>query len=345
MNPSRLPFSSDRVIADQAAAWLARRDRGLNQSEQDAYMDWLREERHAAALAEQERTLRRMMQLGQWQPLQSDEPNPDLFAPRRRTRWPLLAAMGAAAVVTLAATALWRAREPAGSQVAVNNTSYLRVNERMALPDGSLVELRDGSHLQVAFTNGERRVRLTGEAHFTVAKNLQRPFVVESAGVHVRAVGTAFNVRQDANAVEVTVTEGRVRVAPPEGTGSISPEARDQVVAPLVAAGERAIVPLDGSSLAPHVTSAAPDAIAEILAWQMPRLQFFETPLRVAVAEMNRHNRVQIVLESAGLGEIPIGGTFRVNNVDGFVRLLETTLKVRVASPTEDWIVLSRSHN
>ncbi len=45
-----------------------------------------------------------------------------------------------------------------------------------------------------------------GEAHFAVAPDAARPFVVRVGGVAVRAVGTAFNVRYAADgAVEVTV--------------------------------------------------------------------------------------------------------------------------------------------
>jgi transmembrane sensor len=44
---------------------------------------------------------------------------------------------------------------------------------------------------------GLRQVKLDrGEAWFQVAKDPQRPFVVESGPVRVRAVGTAFSVRR-----------------------------------------------------------------------------------------------------------------------------------------------------
>jgi transmembrane sensor len=95
--------------------------------------------------------------------------------------------------------------------VVAAHKSYLHVNERLALPDGSRVELKDGSEVVVQYSASERRVKLTGgEAHFTVWKDKTRPFIVNAAGVEVRAVGTAFNVRLEAKSVEVLVTEGRV---------------------------------------------------------------------------------------------------------------------------------------
>ena len=78
------------------------------------------------------------------------------------------------------------------------------------------------------------------------------------------------------------------------------------------------------------------------LAWKVPRLQFLETPLAVAVEEFNRWNRVQLVLAQRELGTAPIGGTFRIDNVESFVRLLEITLDLQAVPRGETEIVLTR---
>ena len=88
--------------------------------------------------------------------------------------------------------------------------------ERLTLEDGSVVELNHGGKLEIDFSSETRRVRLVrGEANFTVAKNPERPFVVNAGGVDVRAVGTVFNVRLAREAVEVVVSEGRVKLERP----------------------------------------------------------------------------------------------------------------------------------
>lgn len=327
------PDNVSPAIATAAAQWLARRDRALSAQEQDEYLQWLREDpRHAAAMARQEGTLERLMQLGAWQPVLRDEPNPDLFAPvPRRPRRPLLSI----AVSTLAAAAaalaviFWPASTgQVERDVPKAEKSYLRVNERQALDDGSLVELKDGSRITVEFTPEFRRVHLTGgEACFTVAKDPNRPFIVEAAGMEVHAVGTVFNVRLDLTAVEVLVTEGKVRLnAPMVDAGK---------PAPLLAAGERAILPLAGSA-APQVTEVTSDQIHELLSWQTPRLQFYETPLKEAVAEFNRYaggpTATRLVIGQVSVGEQRIGGTFRIDNREGFVRVLEMTADLNIRS-------------
>ncbi|HYC70837.1 MAG TPA: FecR domain-containing protein [Opitutaceae bacterium] len=334
---------------DAAAAWLARRDRGLTAAEQDDYLQWLQADpRHGEALSRHAAALERMMQLYEWTPSHGTEPNPDLFKKTRsasalgwlRAHRALAAGFAAAAVVALAALVTWPRAEPpavsAGAGMpAPAPHSYLRVNERMALPDGTRVELNDGTKLVVQYSASERRVRLEGgEAHFSVWKDKARPFVVEAAGVEVRAVGTAFNVRLEAGRVEVLVTEGRVAVAPPSPAGTPPgnrPAGMDggREPSPLViAVGEQAVVPL-ADATTPVVTEVTVEDIARQLAWQAPRLQFHETPLADAVAEFNRLNRHQLELAEPALGAWRIGGTFRPDNVDGFVRLLDETLGIR----------------
>jgi transmembrane sensor len=317
---------SSQALAEQASLWLARRDRGLTPAEQDDYMQWIvADPRHAEAMMQHAAAFERMMHLYEWQPWHTTEGNPDLFAPRRRVRWWPWAAsvvLAAAAAVGLSFIYSWHA--PAAPAV----TSYLQVNERLALPDGSRVELKDGSRIVVQYSDRERRVKLTGgEAQFSVWQDARRPFIVEAGGIEVRAVGTVFNVRLEDRTVAVLVTEGRVKVnrEPPAATSGGS------VAEVMLAAGEQTAVPLavDAVQAAPVVVPATSEQISQSLAWQTPRLQFWETPLAEAVAEFNRLNRFQIVIGDAELGRRLIGGTFRPDNVEGFVRLLETTLDVR----------------
>jgi transmembrane sensor len=335
--------TSAETIAATAADWLARRDRGLTAAEQDTYLTWLRSDpRHAEAVARHAAVLERMMGLGAWQPELSADPNPDLFAPPARRPWRGLAPVLALAAALVVGFLIW---SPESDSPTAPAKTYLRVNERQALADGSLVELKDGSRLDVQFTPGERRVRLIGEAHFTVAKNPDRPFIVEALGVEVRAVGTAFNVRVDAASVEVLVTEGKVRVDEPARLAVMSaptptaPAPAEPEV--FLTAGQQVVVPLAASAPAPVVATVSKAQIRTALEWQTPRLQFFETPLADAIAEFNRHNAAPLVLADPSLGAVPIGGTFRVDNVAGFVRLLELTVDVR-SEPQDDGILLLR---
>lgn len=65
------------------------------------------------------------------------------------------------------------------------------------LPDGSSVFLNSGSSLRFSNQLGrknERRVKLTGEGYFKVAKDAKRPFIVDVEKLSFEALGTVFNV-------------------------------------------------------------------------------------------------------------------------------------------------------
>lgn len=99
-------------------------------------------------------------------------------------------------------------------QLIATSTGIVR---RVVLPDSSVAWLNAASHIRVpsAFHGSSREVFLDeGEAFFEVQKNPAKPFIVHTAGLDVRVLGTSFNVRayQAAPEIKVTVSTGRVAV-------------------------------------------------------------------------------------------------------------------------------------
>jgi len=291
-----------------------------------------------------------LRQLRDFRPAARTHPDPDLLAaraPRRVAPFRAVATLAVAAALAVAAIGWYATGKFLARPTRVFATT-VDGYERVALQDGSLLELNASSEVRVRFTKDERRVQLIGgEAHFMVAKNPARPFRVEAGAVVVRAVGTAFNVRIGTNEVEVLVTEGRVEVGQNAGaaaaTGSRDEsDLRNGGPASLLV-NQRAIVSTQNRrAAAPVVETLAPAAIREALAWQGPRLTFVDTPLSAVVLQFNRHNPVQLVIRDAELGALPIGGSFRAENLDGFVRLLEQGGDIVVERPDPTQIVLAR---
>jgi transmembrane sensor len=340
--------SPDSESVEQAAMrWLARRDRGLTAAEQDEYLQWLRQDpRHGVAMARLDETWSQLDALVEWRPDHSIEPNPQLLAPGKRDRrtgrnwlWGVLsAAMAATAVMTFV---ILRDRTPAAVQLAPSpaGDGIVRHEPRqMTLPDGTLVRLDTETTVEVAFVPDRRRViLLQGAAHFAVTKDAGRPFIVEAGGVTVRAIGTGFNVARDSDHVAVLVTEGTVSVDRWSARGAALPHEES-----ILVAGQRTVIFTDGASARPVVAAATAAEIAHDLAWQALHLEFPELPLAQVVDEFNRHNQRKLAIGDASTGALQVGGTFRADNVDAFVRLLEAGFRVTATQREDGVTVLTR---
>ncbi len=353
------PDDAEEKIEEAAAEWLAQREEGFSSAQAREFERWCRlDPRHAAAAMRLEAAcalLEKMPRVrAELLPVVVEFPSARRpIAPVKKI--PLLQlVVGLAAAVALAALGWWQwgRSAPAAPLYATSTGGY----ERVVLADGSVMELNANTVVRVDFAPPERRVALvSGEAHFTVAHDTVRPFIVSAGGVAVRAVGTAFNVRLASSAVEVLVTEGKVSVSEVErvdpnalSTGADPKPTRwGQRVPPpdtLLVANERALIATapqkSVSPPTPVIEKIEPDALREALSWQERKLVFAETPLREVVAQFNRRNRLQLVLGDAVLAERPVGGTFAADNVEGFIRLLEGSGTIAVERRGDATVVL-----
>ncbi|MCG8307589.1 MAG: FecR domain-containing protein [Cytophagales bacterium] len=84
------------------------------------------------------------------------------------------------------------------------------------LPDGTRVWLNSESSIRfpTRFKGSRRIVELAGEAFFAVAQNPNKPFIVQTGKVKIRAIGTSFNVMafEEKSAITVSLVEGKIAV-------------------------------------------------------------------------------------------------------------------------------------
>jgi transmembrane sensor len=339
-------------VEQSAAAWAVRHDRGMTAEEQDAFSQWLAADpRHRAAWAEYRWAWDELDRLAGLQASLQAVPDPDLLATkpdatrrRFRLRQLSLVLLGAVAAIALLAPASWRDAAPPLPAPA-NPEHLLTLVEKRELVDGSVVKLNRGAKMEVHFRSSERRVRLVqGEAHFDVAPDPSRPFVIEARGVRVRAVGTAFNVRLQPDSVEVLVTQGKVAVNGPANptAATVGSTPRAELSGPVeLSAGERTVVSLTSAKTC-LVSPITPDEIEARLAWMPRLLDFTDAPLPDILAEFNRHNPVHLVLGDPSLTSLRLSATFRSDNVEGFVRLMVSNFGMRAQWLNATEIALTR---
>lgn len=113
------------------------------------------------------------------------------------------------------------------ADVAVLNTLVVPTAKffKLTLSDGTIVWVNSNSELKfpTQFNNTERRVFLSGEAYFEVAKDASKPFYVETEDLKVKVLGTHFNVSTYGAKSKTSLKEGSVEVSKDAQSVIISP--------------------------------------------------------------------------------------------------------------------------
>lgn len=234
---------------------------------------------------------------------------------QRLGRVAALALLVVATAVGLGAGSAWMPEPtPARYTTAVGETRDI------VLPDGSRVALGGASGIAVEYRPRERRVVLIdGEALFKVAKQPQRPFIVEAAGGSARALGTVFNVRRGAEGVTVSVAEGLVQV-----------QLAASAAAPAVAG-----VRLPIGSEVTYSAAAGLGAVRavnpeRVLGWTRGVLTFIDRPLAAVVVDLNRYSPRLITIDDERIRHIRVTGSVTVRGIEEWLHALENVIAVEL---------------
>ncbi|WP_316815486.1 FecR family protein [Pedobacter nyackensis] len=188
------------------------------------------------------------------------------------------------------------------------------------LPDGTKVWLNSASVLKypVKFTGKERKVELSGEGYFEVAKNKSKPFRVitqnnEGIEQQTEVLGTHFNINaySDDMNIKTTLLEGSVKVNRLQA-GTKKQESE------ILRQGQQSVL----NTRSMTVNSVDTEAI---VAWKNGQFMFNNEELKNAMKSLSRWYNVDINYDG-NFEDISIGGTVsRKNTLAQTLRLLELT--------------------
>ena len=370
-NIHRLTTAED--IEQQAADWLVRLDSERAPSQQD--LDDLKEWMQRSPLHTEQ--LKRLTQY--WHsanlltelsfPLPGSQ-RPDGLLSNLRYQFKQLlthgrqasATLGVAFTLTLAVAIGLLFNNFNGAGVSGNGIYQTRIGEQnsITLIDGSVIQLNTNSRLQVNYESQQRDVVLmAGEAHFEVAKDPSRPFVVKAGEGMVRAVGTAFSVRINPEALKVTVTEGKValRTFEPQAVEAKSTEPKniqladsETTAAPVPPAKDRGYLvqgqsvdfqPQADAGLGNPIKQLEQHDIEQQLAWRKGLLLFAGEPLAQVIDEVNRYTKLDIQIIDADIADLSIGGQFKVGEIEAMLKVLETSFGINVSRPNATTVHLA----
>jgi ferric-dicitrate binding protein FerR (iron transport regulator) len=154
---------------------------------------------------------------------------------------------------------------------------------QVELSDGSQVWLNAASSLRfpTAFAGKERRVEITGEAYFEVAKNKNIPFIVSVNGAEVQVLGTHFNVMAytEEDAVKTTLLEGSVLFSKGKVNRLLKPGQQSEL-------SKNDIVKVNSNV-----------DVNEVVAWKNGKFHFENADLETIMRQLSRWYNIEIIYD------------------------------------------------
>ncbi len=194
----------------------------------------------------------------------------------------------------------------------------------LVLPDGSKVWLNAASSITfpTAFVGKERRVEITGEAYFEVAKDASKPFHVLTKDQDVTVLGTHFNINSydDEEAIKTTLLEGSVKVSVIAGnTTSLRGTKQSVVLKP----GQQSILSPSGvGGNSPLTIHHSPD-IENVLAWKNGMFNFTNADITEIMKQAARWYDVEVKYQGTTSKDKFKGKISRNTNLSQLLKILE----------------------
>lgn len=205
------------------------------------------------------------------------------------------------------------------SGTALTITTPRKGQYQIQLPEGTKIWLNAASSISynTAVINNVvcRKVNLTGEAYFEVAKDKKHPFIVVSNGQEAEVLGTHFNINAYADEVNIktTLLEGSLRVAKSNTPNDVVLKPNQQSTTSV-------------NSNRPEVTNIDPTAA---LSWKNGEFSFENETLESIMRQVSRWYDVEIAYENESLKKEIFGGSIsRFSDVSKVLKMLELTRHV-----------------
>ena len=196
-------------------------------------------------------------------------------------------------------------------ELGYNTISTPRATQyQIVLSDGTKVWLNAASSLRypTVFTGKDRKVELTGEGYFEVARIKEKPFHVQTGDLEVEVLGTHFNIMayEDEDAIQTTLLEGTVKVSHNNQSDLLKP-------------GKQASLGRDNNKLTVSVAN-----VQQAVAWKNGYFYFDKSDVKAIMRQVSRWYDLDIVYESP-VPEMKFSGKIERNlPLSGITHLLES---------------------
>ena len=190
----------------------------------------------------------------------------------------------------------------------------------LTLPDGTIVYLNSESSLSYPsrFNGDSRRVTLSGEAYFEVAKDPEKKFILSTTHQsQIEVLGTCFNVEAYEQNTEVitTLIEGKVDFMFEKDAG---------VKHVFLSPREKLVYDSETDKVHLYKTSGKSE-----LAWKDGEVVLDNTPLEEALWMLEKRYSVKFVIKNEKLKNSSFTGTFTNQRLEKILEYFKVSSKIR----------------
>ena len=340
-----IPLPSAEKIKAEAASWLVVLDREeLSAADLAAFNKWCAQsEQHRHAFTQMQTTWRDLAALEELKDIAQTPPAEAPMCRRGIQRRTVLGMAASIAGLSLVGGMYLLNPQIGGGWHQQHMYSTAVGEQRLVkLSDGSRVQLNTNTAIEVSFAARNRSVRLVrGEAFFAVATDPRRPFLVHAAENLIRVVGTAFTVRlHTASDLEIVVEEGRVQLtalAAPQDFPALADLEKNQTPVAELTAGQNALV----NKKVERIEQLPQADLRRKLSWRQGLLAYAGDPLHAVIEDVSRYTNMRIEVADSRLANMPVGGYFRVGEVEALFDSLELTFGLNVQRVGPQHVILS----
>lgn len=185
----------------------------------------------------------------------------------------------------------------------------------LILPDGTKVSLNKNSKIIYPkhFTQTHRDIELMGEAFFDVKRDITKPFTIKAGDAIIEVLGTSFNViNKNGKVVEVNVKSGKVSLKNKQTKKRI-----------FLTVGEKGIL---RKNILKHLRNKNKNYDS----WNTGVLVFKNTPVAVALRDIEAYYGVKIILNTNKLDDMSFTNTFKNISIYDVMEEMELLFKLSV---------------
>ncbi|MCH7400301.1 FecR family protein [Belliella kenyensis] len=204
-------------------------------------------------------------------------------------------------------------------EIQISDESYIIKSAKrggkttVTLSDGTKVYLYPDAEIKYLefFDENERKIHLKGRAFFDVAKDVNKPFIVEADELYVKVIGTSFLVEQDDHISKVSVKTGIVNVKHEDHEIELI---QDQAVL------------IDSSNGIPHLERGK----QEDFSWIDGELIFNDEPLSEVIQKINKWYGVEIILMNHRAKKCLFTGSFKNANLQVILLNISESMNMKI---------------